>query len=244
MKLEIQTKRQSDGMGRLKDRYDILVTLEGYCLDLYRKGLQQFYKGILKGKDPEGSFLLGLEQKCNLKSKIVVADDSTKIRIATAEENADLQRALECLEAKYFIAPRNEWVSHTDFHQFYRPGNNDTDYRPGTPVERLRQAAFDTRRTGTAWFDLGLLKTHQPDVKFMIDSLCEECFDLSVYMDELSLEVRKYEGNDGYIKPKLTTEEANKAAKLFEQMAEIVEPHWKRIEADYEKQRGKEDGTE
>ena len=60
-------------MGRLKDQYEVLVTLEGDCMDLYRKGLQKFYKGILKGKDSDESFLLGLEQRCNLESKIVVA---------------------------------------------------------------------------------------------------------------------------------------------------------------------------
>ena len=120
MKLEIKTKRLSNGMGQPMNQYDILVKLEGNCMDLYNKGLQKFYKGIIKGKEAEESFLLGLEQRCSLESKIVVADESTTIRTCEAEENAHLRSEFEDLEARYFIVTRNEWVSSSDRFDFYR----------------------------------------------------------------------------------------------------------------------------
>ena len=243
MKIDITTDRDTDGLGNLKDLHNVLVELKGErAAVLDKEGFQKFYQGMFKDELAHDHFLDTLNQRCDIDLKIIVASNDRihTIRSGTADFNGSLQQELEKLEERYFIAPRNEWVSHEDFHQFYRPGNNDTDYLPGTPVERLRQAAFDTRRTGKAWFNLGELKGWQSDVKFLFENISEEDRDtLEDQMQYFYLEVHNYEGNDGIIKPKLTIQEADKAAKLFEQMAGIVEPYWKRVEEDYN--RGKED---
>lgn len=252
MKIDITTDRDTDGLGKLMDQHRVLVELKGErAAVLDKEGFQKFYQGMFKDELEHGHFLDTLNQRCDTDLKIVVAsDDGTHtIRSGTADFNGSLLQELEKLEERYFIAPRNEWVSHSDFHQFYRPGNKDSDYRPGTPVERLRQAAFDTRRTGKAWFNLGLLKGYQPDVEFLFEYRPEgelseiqdfacQLNDLGTKLGRLGHEVRKYESNDGIIQPKLTIQEADKAAKIFEQMADIVEPYWKRVEEDYN--RGKQ----
>jgi len=244
MKLEITTKRLSNGMGQPKNQYEILVKLDGNCFDLSKKGFQKFYKGILKGKDSEESFLLGLEQRCNLESKIVVADDSTKIRACEAEENSDLRRGLKDIETRYFIAPRNEWVSGHDKFHFYRHCD-ESDYKTGTPVERLRQAAFDTRRTGTSEVHFGELQFYHPDVELMLNALKEtdeqKAEEIEDQIHDMSMQIRKGYSNDGLFNPRLSIKEADHVANLFEQMADLIEPHWKKIEQDYEKHRGNEE---
>ena len=243
MKLEITTTRPSDGMGKPKDQYEILVKLDGNCFDLSKKGFQKFYKGVLKGKDSEESFLLGLEQRCNLESKIVVADDSTKIRACEAEENSCLRSGLKDIETRYFIVTRNEWVSSSDRFDFYR-GGKETQYKQGTPVERLRQAAFDTRRTGTAEVHFGELQFYYPDVELMINALKEtdeqKAEELEDQICETSRQIRKGYSSDGLFNPRLTIQEADKVAKLFEEQADLIEPYWKKVEQDYEKNRGNE----
>ncbi len=244
MKVKITTENLGN------EKYSLLAEFEGSTLDLHDIGLQKFYHTVIKGTQTVEQIVAKLTDRhpdCHF----------TKAEKNTTEADISLRGALDRrlnaelakLEARYFIAPRNEWVSSQDFHQFYRPGNNDTDYKPGTPIERLRQAAFDTRRTGTAFFNLGELKSWQPDVELMFQafepsSKLGRLMQISVLVNELSMEVHKYEGNDGYIKPKLTIEEADKVANLFEQMADLIEPHWKKVEADYERQRGKENDSD
>lgn len=233
MNLEIKTKKIAEG--KEKSLYEITVELDADCMNCYNKGFQKFYRGTVKGMRGYSNFILGLEQRCGFKKADEdITDVSHKIS-ATVKENDGLRKVLEDLEARYFIAPRNEWVSSTDYFVFYRPGATDSDYKHGTPVERLNQAAFDTRRTGKTWFDLGLLEEHDPDVKFMAQAIPkDEQYELGDKLNELSLAVHTYEANDGSIKPKLTIEEADKVAKLFEQMADLVEPFWKKVEKEYE----------
>lgn len=252
MKIDITTDRDTDGLGNLKDLHNVLVELKGErAAVLDKEGFQKFYQGMFKDESEHDHFLGTLNQRCDIDLKIVVAsnDKTHTIRSGTADFNGSLLQELEKLEERYFIAPRNEWVPWAELHDFYTL-NEETGYEPGTPVERLRQAAFDTRRTGTAWFNLGLLKGHQPDVEFLFEYRPEgelseiqdfacQLNDLGTKLGKLGREVHKYEANDGVIKPKLTIKEADKAAKLFEQMADIVEPYWKRVEEDYN--RGKED---
>ncbi|MBW3001925.1 hypothetical protein KY338_02050 [Candidatus Woesearchaeota archaeon] len=237
MNFEITAKRVKN-RNNPKEQYSILVELKGDWLDLRRTGLQAFYKGTLHGTDAEKSlesFLLGLEQKCNLESKVVVADKNTRILACKADKNNYLNQHLNELGARYLIAPRNEWVSWAELHDFYTL-NEETGYRPGTPVERLRQAAFDTRRTGKAFFNLGELKGWQPDVEFLFENISEEESDrLENQLQYFHFEVHNYESNDGIIKPKLTIKEADKVARLFEQMADIVEPFWNRVEEEYDR---------
>jgi len=233
MNLEIKTKKIAEG--KEKSLYEINVELDAECLDCYNKGFQKFYRGTVKGMRGYSNFILGLEQRCGFKKADEHCDAAVHKVSATVQANADLRRVLEDLEARYFIAPRNEWVSGTDFFVFYRPGANDSDYKHGTPVERLKQAAFDTRKTGKAWFDLGLLSEGDPDVKFMMQSMTkDEQYELGDKLNELSLAVHTYEANDGSIEPKLRLNEADKVAKLFEQMADLVEPFWKKVEKEYE----------
>ncbi|MBW3004240.1 hypothetical protein KY310_00195 [Candidatus Woesearchaeota archaeon] len=237
MKIDITTDRDTDGLGRLMDQHNISIELKEDSTVLYREGFQRFYQGTLEDESAHDLFLRGLKHTHGLDLAIVVAsDDGTHtIRSGTASLSGGLLTELERLEERFFIVSRNEWVSHEDFLQFYSQGN--TDYKPGTPVERLRQAAYDTRRTGKAFLNLGLLKGWQPDVQAITSALRNQ--DNSAYenfcewMNGMVSAVQKYESNDGVIKPKLTIEEADKAAKIFEQMASYVEPFWDEFEEDY-----------
>ncbi len=232
MNLGIETKKISEG--KEKSFYEITVVLNEDSIECYTKGFQKFYRGTVHGMKGYSNFILGLEQRCGFKIKGEECDRDIRSVLATVRENAGLRRVLEDLEERYFIAPRNEWVNSTDFFVFYRPGANDSDYKHGTPVERLTQAAFDTRRTGKAWFDLGLLGWPDPDVQLMIQNMSKDAlYELESKLSELSLEVHKYEANDGSIEPKLRLSEADYVAKLFEQMAELVEPFWKKVEKEY-----------
>lgn len=235
MKFEIIANRL-DSRSNPKKQYSVLVRLDS-AADAIQEGFQKLYKGTLYGTGAEAgldSFLLSLAQS-GVESKVLVADASTRIIGCEATPGNSLRETLERLEKRYFIAPRNEWVSCPEFFDFYSL-NEDTGYTPGTPVERLRQAAFDTRRTGTAFLNLGFLKNYQPDLAFMFESLSEsESDELAHRLNCLSLEIREFESNDGIIKPKLTIKEADKVAELFEQMADTVEPYWDRVEEEYDR---------
>ena len=235
MKFEIIANRLYN-RNNPKKQYSVLVRLDDATYAI-NESFQKLYKGTLYGASAEtslDSFLLDLAQK-GVESKVLVADESTRIIGCEAAPGNSLRETLERLEKRYFIAPRNEWVSCPELFDFYSL-NEDTGYTPGTPVERLRQAAFDTRRTGTAFLNLGFLKNYQPDLAFMFESLSEaESDELEHRLNCLSLEIREFESNDGIIKPKLTIKEADKVAELFEQMADIVEPYWKRVEEEYDR---------
>ena len=238
MRLEITANKLSN-ISKPRERFEVLVKLDGDWFDLSQEGFQTSYQGKLYGKDAEqsmASFLIGLEQRCDLNSKVVVADETTMVYACEAEPNDDLKRQLGQLEERYFLVTRNEWVSWPEFHDFYVM-NEETHCKPGTPVERLRQAAFDTRRTGKAFFNLGELKGWQPDVEFMLNAVSEDEKESIEYrLNHFALEVHKYESNDGIINPKLTPEKAEEVAKLFELMANVVQPYWNRVKDDYKRQ--------